>query len=133
MSEPSATYAAGYDAVCCFVNDDANSNVIQTLSLVGVKCIAMRCAGFDRVDTRAATAYGLTVCRVPAYSPYDVAEMAIALRMAVNRKITKTSNRLKLANFTLDSRLMGVDIHGKTVGRLRTGKYRTVAKYSMVY
>jgi CRP-like cAMP-binding protein len=133
LSEQSATYAAGYDAVCCFVNDDANSNVIQTLSLVGVKCIAMRCAGFDRVDTRAATAYGLTVCRVPAYSPYAVAEMAIALLMAVNRKITKASNRVKMANFTLDSGLMGVDIHGKTVGVMGTGKYRTVEKVRMVY
>jgi CRP-like cAMP-binding protein len=126
LSEQSATYAAGYDAVCCFVNDNANSDVIQTLSLVGVKCIAMRCAGFDRVDTRAATAYGLTVCRVPAYSPYAVAEMAIALLMAVNRKIIKASNRVKMANFTLDSGLMGMDIHGKTVGVMGTGTYRTV-------
>lgn len=128
LSEQSATYAAGYDAVCCFVNDNANSDVIQTLSLLGVKCIAMRCAGFDRVDTRAATAYGLTVCRVPAYSPYAVAEMAIALLMAVNRKLTQASHRVKMANFTLDSGLMGVDIHGKTVGVMGTGKYCTVER-----
>jgi CRP-like cAMP-binding protein len=131
LSEQSATYAAGYDAVCCFVNDNANSDVIQTLSLLGVKCIAMRCAGFDRVDTRAATAYGLTVSRVPAYSPYAVAEMAIALLMAVNRKINKASNRVKMANFTLDSGLMGVDIHGKTVGVMGTGKYLPHRRESM--
>jgi CRP-like cAMP-binding protein len=160
LSEQSATYAAGYDAVCCFVNDNANSDVIQTLSLLGVKCIAMRCAGFDRVDTRAATAYGLTVCRVPAYSPYAVAEMAIALLMAVNRKINRASNRVKMgklirklcvasrfclfelshlflslslsANFTLDSGLMGVDIHGKTVGVMGTGKFRTIERAWLV-
>jgi CRP-like cAMP-binding protein len=65
----SATYAAGYDAVCIFVNDDANADVLKTLSLLGVQMIALRCAGFDRVDANAATAYHLTVARVPAYSP----------------------------------------------------------------
>jgi CRP-like cAMP-binding protein len=69
LSVRSATYAAGYDAVCIFVNDDANADVLKTLSLLGVRMIALRCAGFDRVDTNAATAYHLTVARVPAYSP----------------------------------------------------------------
>jgi len=122
LSEKSATYAAGYDVVCLFVNDNADANIIQTLSLVGAKMIAMRCAGFDRVDTKAARAYGLTVCRVPAYSPYAVAEHAVALLMAVNRKIAKASNRVRMANFTLDDGLMGMDIHGKTVGVMGTGK-----------
>lgn len=69
LSERSATYAAGYDAVCIFVNDTASSKVLRTLSQIGVKMVALRCAGFDRVDTEAATAFGLTVARVPAYSP----------------------------------------------------------------
>jgi D-isomer specific 2-hydroxyacid dehydrogenase, catalytic domain len=115
LSEKSASYAAGYDAVCLFVNDNANADVLQTLSLVGVRMIAMRCAGFDRVDCKVARAYGLTVARVPAYSPYAVAEMAISLLMAVNRKVCKASNRVRMANFTLDAGLMGVDIYGKTV------------------
>jgi D-isomer specific 2-hydroxyacid dehydrogenase, catalytic domain len=95
LSEQSATFAAGYDAVCLFVNDTANANTIQTLSKLGVKMIANRCAGFDRVDTRAALAYGVTLARVPAYSPYAVAEMAISLLMGVNRKIARASNRVK--------------------------------------
>lgn len=122
LSERSATYAAGYDAVCLFVNDTADANVLRILSLLGVKMIAMRCAGFDRVDTKAAKAYGVTVARVPAYSPYAVAEHAIALLMSVNRKIATASTRVKMANFTLDSGLMGIDIHGKTVGVMGTGK-----------
>jgi len=122
LSEQSATYAAGYDAVCLFVNDDASEQVLQTLSLLGVGMLALRCAGFDRVDTKAATAFQLTVARVPAYSPYAVAEMAVALLLAVNRKIAKASARVKMANFTLDAGLMGVDIHGKTVGVMGTGK-----------
>lgn len=122
LNEQSATFAAGYEAVCLFVNDTANATVLRTLSLLGVKMIAMRCAGFDRVDTKAARAYGLTVARVPAYSPYAVAEMAVALLMSVIRKIHKASNRVKMANFTLDSGLMGVDIYGKTVGVMGTGK-----------
>ena len=122
LSEQTATFAAGYDAVCLFVNDNANADVLQTLSLLNVRMIGMRCAGFDRVDTKAARAFGLTVARVPAYSPYAVAEHAIALLMAVNRKINKASNRVKMANFTLDAGLMGMDIYGKTVGVMGTGK-----------
>jgi D-lactate dehydrogenase len=122
LGEKSATYAAGYDAVCLFVNDVASEKVLQTLSLLDVKMVAMRCAGFDRVDGKAATAYGFTVARVPAYSPYAVAEMAVALLMAVNRKIDRASARIKMANFTLDAGLMGMDIHGKTVAVMGTGK-----------
>jgi D-lactate dehydrogenase len=122
LCEQSATYAAGYDAVCLFVNDTANSPTIKTLSALGVKMIANRCAGFDRVDTKAALAYNVTLARVPAYSPYAVAEMAISLLMGVNRKIARASARVKMANFSLDAGLMGVDIHGKTVGVMGTGK-----------
>jgi len=83
---------------------------------LGVKMIAQRAAGFDRIDTKAARAYGMTVARVPAYSPYAVAEHAVSLLMAVNRKTPKANNRIKMANFTLDGGLMGMDIHGKTIG-----------------
>lgn len=122
LSEQSATYAAGYNAVCLFVNDLASEKVLQTLSLMGVNMLAMRCAGFDRVDGKAATAYGFTVARVPAYSPYAVAEMAVALLMTVNRKTARASARVKMANFSLDAGLMGVDVHGKKVGVMGTGK-----------
>lgn len=122
LGEQSATYAAGYDAVCLFVNDVASERVLQTLSLLGVRMIAMRCAGFDRVDIRGVTAYGLTVARVPAYSPYAVAEMAVSLLMAVNRKLCRSNARIKMANFSLDAGLMGMDIYGKTISILGTGK-----------
>ena len=132
LSEQTATFAAGYDAVCLFVNDTANADVLRTLSLLGVSMIAMRCAGFDRVDTKAARAYGMTVARVPAYSPYAVAEMAVALLMSVNRKIHKANNRVKMANFTLDAGLMGMDIYGKTVGIMGTGKIGQILVNIMV-
>lgn len=122
LSERSATYAAGYDAVCLFVNDNADAEVLKILSLMGVRMIAMRCAGFDRVDTHAAKIFGLTVARVPAYSPYAVAEHAISLLCALNRKINTAATRVKMANFTLDTGLLGMDIYGKNVGVMGTGK-----------
>ncbi len=122
LNARSAAYATGYAAICTFVNDDANEDVIRMLSMLGVKMIAQRAAGFDRIDTKAALTFGVTVARVPAYSPYAVAEMAISLLMTLNRKITRASNRVKMANFTLDSGLMGMDIYGKTVGIMGTGK-----------
>jgi D-lactate dehydrogenase len=122
LSSKTAICAAGYDAVCTFVNDCCDADVMTILSRVGVKMVAQRAAGFDRIDTKAARAFGITVARVPAYSPYAVAEMAIALLMAVNRKITKANNRVKMANFTLDKGLLGFDVHGKTVGVMGTGK-----------
>lgn len=122
LSEQSATYSAGYDAICLFVNDTADANVFRILSLLGVKMIAMRCAGFDRIDTKSAKAHGFTVARVPAYSPYAVAEHATSLLMAVNRKICIASTRVKMANFTLDQSLIGMDVFGKTIGIMGTGK-----------
>jgi D-lactate dehydrogenase len=116
LNARSAAYATGYDAVCTFVNDIADEDVIRMLSMLGVKMIAQRAAGFDRIDTKAALTFGLTVARVPAYSPYAVAEHAMSLLMTLNRKITRASSRVHMSNFTLDSGLMGMDIHGKTVG-----------------
>lgn len=122
LSEQSARYATGYDAVCLFVNDVVSERVLQTLTLNGVRMIVMRCAGFDRVDIRAVAECGLTVARVPAYSPYAVAEMAVTLLLAVNRKLCLANARIKMANFALDSGLMGMDIYGKTVAVMGTGK-----------
>lgn len=122
LSSKTASFAKGFDVVCLFVNDTADKDTIQILSNNGVKMIANRCAGFDRVDTAAALAFGISLARVPAYSPYAVAEMGISLLMGVNRKIAKASTRVKMANFSLDGGLMGTDIHGKTVGVMGTGK-----------
>jgi len=121
LGPDSVTYAAGYDAVCTFVNDTANADVLQSLSLLGVKLIVQRAAGFDRIDCKAARAHNITVARVPKYSPYAVAEMAMSLLLTVNRKLTRASNRVKMANFTLDEGLLGMDIHGKTIGVMGTG------------
>lgn len=121
LHEKSATYAAGYDAVCTFVDDTVNADVIHTLRLVGVRMIAQRGHGLDRIDTLAARAHGVTVACVPKYSPHAVAEMAMTLLLGVNRKLTKASNRVKMANFTLDEGLMGFDLYQKPIGVLGTG------------
>lgn len=122
LNEQTATFAAGYNVVCLFVNDQANAAALRTLSLMGVRMIALRCIGHTAVDTKAARAYGLTVARVPSYSPHAVAEMAITLLLAVNRKIHQVMNRIRMANFTLDKGLMGIDVHGKVVGVMGTGR-----------
>lgn len=113
--------AAGCEVVCCFVNCDLSSCVLRVLSQLGVKLVAMRCAGFDRVCIPSCKVYGLTVARVPAYSPYAVAEHALALLMAINRHTHKAHNRTREGNFALKG-LVGMDLHGKTVGIIGTGK-----------
>lgn len=112
--------AEGYDAVCAFVNDDINSEVIEKLHSFGVRLIAMRCAGYNNVDLSAA--YGkIHTIRVPAYSPYAVAEHAIAMLLCSVRRIHKAYNRTKDFNFSLNG-MTGFDFHGKTVGVIGTGK-----------
>lgn len=112
--------AKGYDAVCIFVNDDANEKVINKLYEYGIKAIFLRCAGFNNVDTKAC--FGkIHVYRVPAYSPYAVAEHAMALYMTNNRRIHKAYNRTREYNFSLAG-LTGNDMHGKTVGVIGTGR-----------
>ena len=112
--------ATGYDAVCVFVNDDVNSEVIDALVKGGVKLIALRCAGYNNVDIE--HAYGkIHVVRVPAYSPYAVAEHALALLLTSIRRIYKAFIRTRDHNFSL-SGLTGFDLHGKTVGVVGTGK-----------
>ena len=113
--------AQGFDAVCAFVNDDLSAPVVEKLAENGVKMIAMRCAGFNNVDLDAAKKSGLTVSRVPAYSPEAVAEHSIALMMTLNRRIHKAYQRTRDANFSLHG-LVGFNMHGKTVGIIGTGK-----------
>jgi len=108
------------DAVCIFVNDRVNAQVIEGLAKKGVKVIALRCAGFNNVDLQAAKANGIKVCRVPAYSPEAVAEHAVAMLLTLNRKTHKAYNRVREQNFSLNG-LLGFDVHNKTVGVVGTG------------
>jgi len=108
------------DAVCVFVNDRLTESVIRSLSGKGVRIIALRCAGFNNVDLEAAHACQIKVVRVPAYSPHAVAEHAVAMIMALNRKTHKAYNRIREQNFSLNG-LMGFDLCGKTVGVVGTG------------
>ena len=113
--------AQGFDAVCAFVNDDLSKPVLNKLDELGVKIVAMRCAGFNNVDIYAAKEQGITVVRVPAYSPEAVAEHSIALIMSLNRRIHKAYLRTRDANFSLEG-LVGFNLFGKTVGVIGTGK-----------
>jgi len=121
LSVETAPAARGADAVCLFVNDRADRPCLECLQSLGVKHLALRCAGFNGVDLVAAKELGLPVTRVPAYSPHGVAEHAIALLLALNRKIPRASNRVHDLNFSLNG-LVGFDLHGKTAGILGTGK-----------
>lgn len=125
LNEETVTLAAGFDVACVFVNDQVNAAVIANLHSLGVRLIALRCAGYNNVDLAAAMKHGMTVVRVPAYSPYAVAEHTIALMLALNRKVHRAYNRVREGNFALDG-LMGFDMHGKTVGVIGTGQIGTV-------
>lgn len=116
-----ATLAAGHDAICAFVNDQMNRDVLHLLRDQGIELIALRSAGFNHVDLEVAEELGITVARVPAYSPHAVAEHALALVLGLNRKLYRAYNRVREGNFSLDG-LMGFDLHGKTVGVIGTGK-----------
>ena len=120
LNEQTVKLAHGADAICVFVNDRVDKNVITQLASQGVKIIALRCAGFNNVDLSAAESLNIKVVRVPAYSPYAVAEHTIAMIMTLNRKIHKAYNRVREQNFSLNG-LLGFDLHGKTVGVIGTG------------
>ena len=111
----------GYDGVCIFVNDEAPRPVIEKLAENGIKLILLRCAGFNNVDLDACKEHGITVLRVPAYSPYAVAEHAMAIIQDANRRITKGVNKVKDNNFSLNG-LLGVDLHNKVAGIMGTGR-----------
>lgn len=120
LNEDTVDLAHGYDAVCVFVNDTVNAAVIDRLQECGVKTIALRCAGFNNVDMKYACDR-LHVVHVPAYSPYAVAEHAMALLLTSIRRIHKAYIRSRDFNFSLAG-LTGFDLHGKTVGVIGTGR-----------
>lgn len=120
LNVETAPLTKGYDVVCIFVNDLVDEETIKILKEYNVKLIALRCAGFNNVDIKHIDS-SIKVVRVPEYSPYSVAEHAVALLLTVDRKIYKAYQRTKTYNFTLNG-LLGFDIHGKTVGVIGTGK-----------
>jgi len=120
LTPATATLSESFDAVCAFVNDVIDAAVIDSLVKSGVKVIGLRCAGYNNVDFKSAF-NRIHVVRVPAYSPYAVAEHAVALMMSLNRKIHKAYNRTREGNFAL-SGLLGYDMHGKTAGIIGAGK-----------
>jgi D-lactate dehydrogenase len=128
LDEETVGLATGFNAVCVFVNDQVNGAVIEKLHSLGVRLIALRCAGYNNVDLAAAAKHGITVARVPAYSPYSVAEHTVALMLALNRKVHRAYNRVREGNFALDG-LVGFDMHGKTVGLIGTGQIGAVAAH----
>ena len=121
LEPETAPNAKGAQAVCVFVNDVVNREVVQGLAGSGVGLVALRCAGFNNVDLTAVKELGLIVTRVPSYSPHAVAEHTIALILALNRKIHRAFNRVRELNFSLNG-LLGFDLCGKTAGIVGTGK-----------
>jgi D-lactate dehydrogenase len=125
LTAVTAPLAADCGAVCAFVNDQVDAEALRVLKEGGTQLIALRSAGFNHVDLDAALDLGITVARVPAYSPYAVAEHAVALILALNRKLHRAYARVREANFSLEG-LLGFDVNGRTVGVVGTGKIGTV-------
>ena len=120
LNERTAALASGFKSVCVFVNDQVNKGTLYKLAAGGTRLIALRCAGYNNIDLEAANDLGLTILRVPEYSPYAVAEHAITLMLSLNRKIYRAYNRVREGNFSLDG-LVGFDLYGKTAGIVGTG------------
>jgi len=125
LSAATAALAEGCAAVCVFVNDTVDAEVLEILARQGTGLVATRSTGYNHIDAAAAARLGIAVVRVTDYSPHSVAEFAVGLLLAVNRKIARASVRTRDGNFDLDG-LMGVDLHGKTVGVIGTGKIGTI-------
>jgi len=121
LSAETAELARGSEVVCAFVNDTLDRAALEVLAGLGVRLVALRSAGFNHVDLEAARDLGLSVARVPAYSPHAVAEHSIALLLALNRKLHRAYGRVRDGNFSLDG-LLGFDLYGKTVGIFGTGQ-----------
>lgn len=128
LSAETASLAAGFTAVCVFVNDHLDAGVIETLAKSGTRLVALRCAGYNNVDLAAAREHRMAVTRVPAYSPFAVAEHTVGLILALNRKLHRAYNRVREGNFALDG-LLGFDVHGKTAGIVGTGKIGTAVAH----
>jgi D-lactate dehydrogenase len=126
LTAATAPLAAGFEAVIAFVNDRIDARALETLKNGGTRVIALRSAGFNNVDLEAAARLDIPVVRVPEYSPYAVAELAVALLLALNRKIHRAHARVREGNFSLEG-LVGFDLHGKTVGLVGTGKIGRIA------
>lgn len=120
LTEETVDLTKGFDVVCAFTNDDINKNVIDGMAENGIKLLAMRCAGFNNVDLKAIK-NRFKVVRVPAYSPYAIAEYTIGMILSLNRKIHKAYVRTREGNFSING-LMGFDLYGKTVGIIGAGK-----------
>jgi len=125
LNSQTATLAAGCAGVCAFVNDHLDAATLETLAQIGVRLIVLRSAGFNNVDLARAEQLGLVVARVPAYSPYAVAEHAAALVLALDRKLPRAYARVRDGNFALDG-LLGFDLHRRTVGIIGTGRIGAV-------
>ncbi|MDR5734805.1 2-hydroxyacid dehydrogenase [Caballeronia sp. LZ025] len=123
--------AAGFGAVCIFVNDKADAPTLEALHRGGTRLLALRCTGFNNVDLEAAARLGIKVVRVVTYSPNSVAEFAVALLLAINRKVHRAYNRTRDSNFSLDG-LIGFDLFGKTVAVVGTGKIGCVFAQIMI-
>jgi D-lactate dehydrogenase len=121
LNAETVALARGSDAVCVFVNDKLDAGVVAELNSLGVRFIALRCAGFNNVDLAEAAKCGIGVGRVPAYSPHAVAEYTVALMLTLNRQIHRAYNRVREGNFSLEG-LIGFDFYGRTVGLIGTGK-----------
>src|SRR5690606_24168040 len=121
LNKNTAVLAKGYEVVCVFVNDVVDNEVLRELSNHGVRLVALRSAGYNHVDLKAAQDLGIKIVRVPAYSPYSVAEHNLALILTLNRKTHRAFNRVREGNFALNG-LMGFDLNGKTVGLIGLGK-----------
>ena len=121
LKEETSLLASGFDAVCAFVNDRIDAPTVDKLADGGVRLIALRSAGFNHVDLAAAKKRDVIVVRVPAYSPYAVAEHTVGLILSLNRKIHRSYNRVREGNFSIEG-LLGFDMHGRTVGIVGTGK-----------
>jgi D-lactate dehydrogenase len=125
LDRQTAALAQGYDAVCLFVNDRADAEVMARLAEGGVRCIVQRSTGFNNLDLDAAKAHGITCMRVGYYSPHSVAEFAVGLLQTLNRRIHRAWSRTREHNFRLAG-LLGRDLHGRTVGVVGTGKIGTI-------
>ena len=121
LARETAVLARGFPAVCAFVNDNLRRPVLEELARLGVRLIALRCAGFNHVDLLAARDLKLAVVNVPAYSPFAVAEHTVALMLALNRKLYRAYNRVREGNFSLEG-LMGFDLHNCTAGVIGAGR-----------
>ena len=130
LTEDTASLASGYPAVCAFVNDQLNAAVLERLSRSGTRLVALRSAGFNHVDLAAAASLGIKVARVPAYSPYAVAEHTVGMILALTRKIHRAYNRVREGNFALDG-LLGFDLHDRTMGIIGTGQIGAVVAQIM--